>query len=99
MVHDVAILGTGLGGTILGSILAKHGVKVLLLEQGVHPRFAIGESTIPETTFMFRLLAERYGVPEIGHLANFQRARWHVSLSCGIKRSFSFVYHREGEPQ
>jgi len=99
MVHDVAILGTGLGGTILGSILAKHGVKVLLLEQGVHPRFAIGESTIPETTFMFRLLAERYGVPEIGHLANFQRARRHVSSSCGIKRSFSFVYHREGEPQ
>ncbi|WP_437498951.1 NAD(P)/FAD-dependent oxidoreductase [Sorangium sp. So ce1099] len=97
--YDVAILGTGIGGTILGAILARHGLKVLLLEGGAHPRFAIGESTIPETTFMFRLLAERYGVPEIGYLSNFQRVRRHVSSTCGIKRSFSFVYHRVGEPQ
>jgi tetracycline 7-halogenase / FADH2 O2-dependent halogenase len=35
--YHVAILGTGIGGTILGAILAKHGLRVLLLEQGVHP--------------------------------------------------------------
>ena len=44
---DVAILGTGIGGTSLGAILAKNGLRVLLLEQTVHPRFAIGESTVP----------------------------------------------------
>ena len=71
--YDVAILGTGIGGTILGAILARHGQKVLLIEQGVHPRFTIGESTIPETTILFRILAARYGVPEIGNLATYQR--------------------------
>lgn len=94
---DVAILGTGIGGTLLGAILARHGVKVVLFEQGSHPRFAIGESTIPETTILLRLIARRYGVPEIAHLCNFQQVRTHVSSGCGVKRNFSFCYHRSGE--
>lgn len=97
--YDVAILGTGIGGTILGTILARHGLRVLLLEQGAHPRFAIGESTVPETTFLFRMLALRYGVPEVGYLASYQLIRRHVGTTCGIKRNFSFVYHRPGAPQ
>jgi FADH2 O2-dependent halogenase len=96
---DVAVLGTGVGGTMLGAILAKAGLRVLLLESGMHPRFAIGESTVPETTFNFRLLAARYGVPEIGHLANFARVMRHVGNSHGVKRGFSYVWHREGERQ
>lgn len=95
---DVAILGTGIGGSLLGAILAANGLDVLLFEQGVHPRFAIGESTIPETTVLLRLMARRYGVPEIAHLSNFHRVRSRVSPACGIKRNFSFHYHRPGEP-
>ncbi len=97
--YDVAILGTGIGGTILGAILARHGLDVLLLEEQIHPRFAIGESTIPETTFFFRALAARYGVPEIGWLASYQLLRRHVGSSHGVKRNFSFVWHRPGERQ
>ena len=96
--YDVAILGTGLGGTLLGAILAANGLDVLLLEQGVHPRFAIGESTIPETTVLLRLMARRYGVREIAHLSNFHATRAHVSPACGVKRNFSFHHHRPGEP-
>lgn len=96
-VYDVAILGTGIGGTLLGAILAANGQKVLLLEQGTHPRFAIGESTIPETTVLLRLMAQRYGVPEIANLCNFQVVRAHVSPACGVKRNFSFHHHRPGE--
>jgi tryptophanase/2-polyprenyl-6-methoxyphenol hydroxylase-like FAD-dependent oxidoreductase len=96
---DVAILGTGLTGTILGAILAKNGVKTLLIEQSVHPRFAIGESTVPETTFQFRILAQRYGVPEIANLSTFSRVRRTIGTTCGVKRNFSFVFHRPGEPQ
>ncbi|MGK3983482.1 NAD(P)/FAD-dependent oxidoreductase [Sorangium sp. So ce136] len=96
--YQVAILGTGIGGTILAAILAKHGIRVLLLEQGVHPRFAIGESTVPETTMLLRLLSVRYGVPEIGHLSTHQSVSRHVTSSCGVKRNFSFLYHRRGEP-
>lgn len=97
--YDVAILGTGIGGTILGAILAKQGLRVHLIEQGNHPRFAIGESTVPETTFFFRLLAERYGVPEIAYLSSYQLIRRHVSSNSGVKRNFSFVRHGRNQPQ
>ncbi len=96
--YDVAILGTGLGGTLLGAILAANGQRVLLLEQGVHPRFTIGESTIPETTVLLRLMAKRYGVPEIAYFSNFHSIRAQVSPACGVKRNFSFHHHRPGEP-
>ncbi|MER5941041.1 tryptophan 7-halogenase [Streptomyces sp. NPDC001928] len=97
-VFDVAIVGGGIGGTMLAAILARHGVRVLLLEGSGHPRFAIGESTVPETTFGLRVLARRYDVPEIEHLATNGALRRHVSSNCGVKRNFSFVYHRESEP-
>jgi FADH2 O2-dependent halogenase len=95
---DVVILGTGIAGTILGAILARNGVRTLLIEQALHPRFAIGESTVPETTFQFRLLAMRYGVPEIGNLSTFPRVRRNICTTSGVKRNFSFVFHRAGEP-
>jgi tetracycline 7-halogenase / FADH2 O2-dependent halogenase len=96
--YDVAILGTGIGGTIVGAALARGGARVLMVEQGTHPRFTIGESTIPETTIMFRVLAQRYQVPEFAYLANYQNVRTFVSSNCGVKRNFSFAYHRPDEP-
>jgi FADH2 O2-dependent halogenase len=98
-VYDVAILGTGIGGTTLGAILARHGLNVLLVEEAAHPRFAIGESTVPETTMIFRLLSERYDVPEIRHMASHQETLRNISSSCGVKRNFTFLYHRNGQAQ
>jgi len=95
--YDVAILGSGITGSILAAILARNGVKTLLIEQGVHPRFAIGESTVPETTFHFRLLAARYGVPELNNLSTYTKLRRRVATTCGVKRNFSFVFHRANE--
>ena len=97
--YDVAILGGGVGGSTLAAILARHGLRVLLVEADSHPRFTIGESTVPETAGLLRIMALRYSVPEIGHLATYQSVRHHVSSACGVKRAFSFVYHREGQPQ
>jgi FADH2 O2-dependent halogenase len=94
--YDVAILGSGLMGATLAAILAKNGVRTLLVEQGVHPRFAIGESTVPETTFLFRVLAARYGVPELKNFATHSLLRRHVGTTSGVKRNFSFVWHRPG---
>src|SRR5262245_43246151 len=94
--YDVLVLGTGIGGTVLGTILARHGVRVVMVEQGTHPRFAIGESTIPETSLMMRLLSKRYDVPELHHLSSFPEVRAHVSNACGVKRNFSFCWQPEG---
>ena len=54
---DAAILGTGFSGAILGAILARHDYKVLLIDEKEHPRFAVGEATIPQTTMMMRAIS------------------------------------------
>ncbi|MGI8665210.1 MAG: NAD(P)/FAD-dependent oxidoreductase [Jatrophihabitans sp.] len=52
---------------------------------------------IPETGLRLRIVAEKYGVPEIGWIGTFHKLRKHVSSNCGVKRSFGFMYHRPGE--
>lgn len=94
---DIAVIGGGIGGTILATILARNGVRVLCLEGGSHPRFAIGEATVPDSTLAMRVLAARYGVPELRYLSNYRSMRRHIAATSGVKRSFSFVYHREGQ--
>lgn len=94
--YDVAILGSGLASATLAAILARHGLSVLMLEAGSHPRFAIGESVVPEFGALAETLAGRFDVPELRWLSNFQRVRHHVSGNCGIKRNFTFLHHRDG---
>lgn len=97
--YDVAILGSGMAGGMLGAVLARNGVRVLLLDAGTHPRFAVGESTIPYTSGMTRLIADRYGVPELKPLSSHKGISRQVSRYCGQKQNFGFVYHREGVEQ
>jgi len=97
--YQVAILGAGIAGSMLAAVLARNGMRVLLLDAASHPRFAIGESTIPTTSAMTRIIAERYRVPEIMALASFAGIRDNVSRNCGQKQNFGFVYHREGTRQ
>ncbi|MCB0209207.1 MAG: NAD(P)-binding protein, partial [Anaerolineae bacterium] len=47
---DIAIIGSGIAGSALGSILARHNLRVVIFEAKSHPRFAIGESMILETS-------------------------------------------------
>ena len=56
--YDIAIIGSGLAGATLGTILARHGLRVIIFEAKSHPRFSIGESMILETSEMMRALAE-----------------------------------------
>lgn len=97
--YDVAILGAGMAGGMLGAVLARNGVRVLLLDAGTHPRFAVGESTIPYTSGMTRLIADRYRVPELKPLSSHKGISRQVSRYCGQKQNFGFVYHREGSAQ
>lgn len=98
-IYDVTILGTGIAGSMLGAILARWGVKVLLIDASQHPRFAIGESTIPHTLLTLRTLAERYDVPEIKVLATFTDTRRTIGNTFGVKKHFGFLLHHVNEPQ
>ena len=94
---DVAIIGSGIAGSTLGAILARQGLKVILFEAGSHPKFAIGESMILETSEMMRSLAELYDIPELAFFSS-ENYFEHIGTSHGIKRHFSYVHHTEGQP-
>lgn len=95
---DIIILGSGLAGSILATILARHNLRVLMIDKNAHPRFAIGEAVTPDTDLMLKILRYQYSVPEIAHLSSFDNICENISPSaCGFKRSFNFVYHHETE--
>lgn len=94
--YEVAILGAGIAGSMLAAVLARNGVRVLLVDAGLHPRFAVGESTIPYTSALVRLISARYDVPEIAALATYDDIKTKISRNCGWKKNFGFVYHRPG---
>jgi tetracycline 7-halogenase / FADH2 O2-dependent halogenase len=94
---DVAIIGSGMGGSTLAAILARQGLSVLVFEAGVHPKFAVGESTILETSEMMRALAKFYDVPELAYFSS-ENFLDYAGTTHGIKRHFGFVHHTPGQP-
>ena len=98
-VFDVAILGSGFAGSMLGAILARNGVKVLMIDAKAHPKFAIGESTIPNMLVSLRTMAERYDVPELLTLSTYTGCQRIISPWHGVKNHFGFLNHQEGKPQ
>jgi FADH2 O2-dependent halogenase len=98
--YDVAIIGAGFEGALLGLILAKYKAKVLIIEAGTHPRFALGESTVRHTFRMMKIIGERFDIPEIkNNFSSGEQVHKYVSAACGEKRNFGFVYHRKGQHQ
>lgn len=93
---DVIILGSGIAGSVLGAILARAGVDVLLVDAGVHPRFAVGESTTPYTLKILRVMAARYGVPELAAITSYEGYLNAIGPTAGVKKHFGFIRHREG---
>jgi FADH2 O2-dependent halogenase len=96
---DLAILGSGFGGSLLAMVARRLGLQVLLLERGSHPRFAIGESTSPLTNLLLEELAERYDLPRLMPLAAY--GTWkqaYPEVTVGLKRGFSFYQHQPGRP-
>ncbi len=82
------------------AMIAKQlGRSVLLLESDRHPRFAIGESSVPLGNLLWEELVTRYKLPRLAPLAKW--GTWQASypeISCGLKRGFSFLHHQFGEP-
>ncbi len=95
--YDVAIIGTGLAGSSLAAILARHGQRVVAFEAKSHPRFAIGESLILETSEMMRALAHFYDVPELAYFSTENFLPF-AGTTHGIKRHFGFLHHQPGQP-
>ncbi|HIF34450.1 MAG TPA: hypothetical protein EYQ75_22910 [Planctomycetaceae bacterium] len=96
---DVIVLGSGFGGTLLGSILCRMGYTVAILDRATHPRFAIGESSTPAADLIFRDLCRRYDLTELLPLTRY--GTWKQSfpqVTCGRKRGFSYFHHTPNRP-
>jgi FADH2 O2-dependent halogenase len=96
---DIAIVGSGFGGSLLAMAARRLGRSVVLLEKGRHPRFAIGESSTPLANLLLEEIATRYDLPRLlpfTKWGSWQRER--PEVACGLKRGFSFYHHTLGEP-
>ncbi len=93
---DIAIIGSGIAGSALGAILARQGQRVVIFEARSHPRFAIGESLILETSEMMRALAHFYDVPELAYFST-ENFLAYAGTTHGIKRHFGFLHHEKGQ--
>lgn len=94
--YDVVVLGSGISGSSTALALSREGFKVLVVERGSHPRFAIGESTVHATTAGFDELARKYRIPELRRVFCYPGLK---SAQCaGLpKLHFWFGVHRPGE--
>lgn len=96
---EVLICGSGCAGSLLAWILAKHGCRVVLVDSGRHPRFAIGESSTPLADFLLELISDEFNLPELRPLArwgSWQNA--YPKLRAGKKRGFSYYGHQASQP-
>lgn len=95
---DVVIIGSGFAGSLTALALLKRGKRVVLVERGRHPRFAIGESSTPLANLLIEELADRYDLPRIRPFSKWgtwQRVR--PDVACGLKRGFTFFFHEPGK--
>lgn len=97
--YDVIIFGTGITGATLGLVLARQGVRTLLLDRQPHPRFALGESLLKPTVLWMRVMASRFDAAPLATLANLNRIHTDIAPTSGVKKSFGFVRHEAGAHQ
>ncbi|HKJ33010.1 MAG TPA: hypothetical protein VKA34_14335 [Balneolales bacterium] len=99
MKYDIAIVGSGFGGSLCAMIARQLGLSVIMLEKDRHPRFVIGESTTPLTDLYLEELTDKYGLKEVHNLTKYGRwKRSYPDVNVGLKRGFSFFHHEAGKP-
>ncbi len=96
---DVAVVGSGFGGSLMALLLARIGLASVLVDRSSHPRFAIGESSTPNADLALLAIAREYDLPRLAPLAKYGTwQRTYPHIVCGLKRGFSYFHHKPGQP-
>ncbi len=96
---DVAVIGSGFGGSLLALVARRARRSVVLLEKGTHPRFVIGESSTPLSNLLLEEVARRWDLPRLLPFCKFGPwRRERPDVSCGLKRGFTFYRHERDAP-
>jgi FADH2 O2-dependent halogenase len=98
MEADIAVVGSGFGGSLAALVLNRIGLRCVLVDRSSHPRFAIGESSTPNADLILLDLARRYDLPRIAPLTKYGSwKRTYPEVVRGLKRGFSYFHHRAGQ--
>jgi FADH2 O2-dependent halogenase len=96
---DLLVVGGGFAGALMALVARQIGLRVVLVEKGRHPRFAVGESSTPLANLVLGGLARSYDLPRLLPLSKYGPwQRTYPHLACGLKRGFTFVRHEPGRP-
>lgn len=96
--YDIAVIGSGFGGSITALGLVKLGYNVCVIEKKSHPRFAIGESSTPIADMILRDIADDYNLPFLKNISRYgEWQKYYPEVRCGLKRGFSYYHHTKGE--
>jgi FADH2 O2-dependent halogenase len=96
---DIVVLGAGFAGSLLALVLHRLKRRVILVERGRHPRFALGESSTPIANLALAEISQTYDLPALRPLAKYGTwKRTYPHLVCGKKRGFTFAAHSPGKP-
>ncbi|HWX66728.1 MAG TPA: tryptophan 7-halogenase [Rhodanobacter sp.] len=96
--YDVAVIGSGMGGSACALVLAKLGYDVMLIERGTHPRFALGESGTPALSRKMRFISRTYGIPELDEMSTYDNIKASGNgVLCGPKELFQYFVHKKGQ--
>lgn len=67
-VYDAIVVGGGPAGSISSLVMARKGLRVLVLDRTHHPRFRLGESFMPRVLSALRELGLEQRMAEVPHV-------------------------------